>query len=153
MLGAWEGGEHGRWQQLPELERHRTPLSDHLLEVTAAWTPDYLLSPREHEMLFEKFEVLGTLAFLTVTATKDELEQSHGSQTSAGPNFVWSPTGRTAWHGETRTAILSDLEQPEFRVALLKAGFGGGNEDHLTLALKSVRRLMNRKRSVRSACR
>jgi hypothetical protein len=124
--------------------RHKTPLSDHLLEVTAAWTPDYLLSPREQEMLFEKFEVLGALAFLTVTATKDELEQSHSSQTSAGPNFVWSPIGRTAWHGETRAAILSDLVQPEFSVTLLKAGFGGGNEHHLTVALESMRRLMNR---------
>jgi hypothetical protein len=141
LLGAWAGGEPGRWKQLPGLENHKTPLSDHLHDVTAAWTADYTLSAREHTLLFEMFEVLGALAFLTLNVTKEKLEQTHGEQ-RFDRSFVWSPIGRAAWHSETRGVILSDLEQPELPAALLKAGFGRGDEDHLKLAVESMRRLM-----------
>ena len=141
LLGAWGGGENGRWQQLPGLERHKTPLSDHLHDVTMPWTADYTFAEREHTLLFEMFEVLGALAFLTLDSTKEQFEQIHG-QNPGTPNFVWSPVGRAAWHTETRSAILSDLEQPELREALLRAGFGQGDEDHLKLAVESMRRLM-----------
>jgi hypothetical protein len=140
LLTAWAGGEHGRWQQLAGLKNHKTPLSDHLHDVTMAWTADYTLSAREHTLLFEMFEVLGALAFLTLDATKEEFEQAHSQQGHG--KFVWSPIGRAAWHSETRGKILHDLEQPDLRAALLKAGFGRDDEDHLKLAIESMRRLM-----------
>jgi hypothetical protein len=141
LLGAWGGGGNDRWQQLPGLERRKTPLSDHLHDVTMPWTVDYTLAEREHTLLFEMFEVLGALAFLTLDSTKEQFEQIHG-QKPGNQNFAWSPVGRTAWHTETRSAILSDLEQPELCEALLKAGFGQSDEDHLKLAVESMRRLM-----------
>jgi hypothetical protein len=139
----WTGGENDRWQKLSGLSQHKTALSDHLHEVTIVWTADYTLGEQEHTPLFEMFEMFGALAFLTLNATKAELEEAHALQ-AADRNFVWSPIGRIAWHSEMRNVILTKLEQPEMRSALLAAGFGRGKEEHLKLAIESVTRLMGR---------
>ena len=55
-------------------------------------TADYTLAAREHTLLFEMFEVLGALAFLTLDSTKEQFEQIHG-QKPGNQNFAWSPVG------------------------------------------------------------
>jgi phosphoserine phosphatase len=142
LLGAWAGGEQNIWQQLKGLERRKTPLSDHLHDVLSGWTKDYLLAVREFTRLFEAFEVLGALAFITLRATKEELIAAHSA--TGQRDFVWSPIGRAAWDGEHRDAILASLEEPDTRRRLLDAGFARGDDQFLSLALESVRRLMGR---------
>lgn len=140
LLGAWAGGEPETWQQLEGQERKKTPLSDHLHDVLSGWTKDYLLTAREFTRLFETFEILGALAFITLDATKEALVAAHSA--TGQRNFVWSPIGRAAWDGDNRDAILASFEEAETRRRLLDAGFAKGDEQFLSLAIESVRRLM-----------
>jgi phosphoserine phosphatase len=142
LLGAWAGGEQKIWQQLKGLERRKTTLSDHLHDVLSDWTKDYLLAAREFTRLFEEFEVLGALTFITLRATKEDLIAAHSA--TGQRDFVWSPIGRAAWDDEHRDAILASLEEPDTRRRLLDAGFARGDDQFLSLALESVRRLMGR---------
>lgn len=142
LLGAWAGGEQRIWQQLEGLERRKTPLSDHLHDVLSAWARDYLLTAHEFTRLFETFEVLGALAFITLGTTKEDLAAAHNA--TGQHDFVWSPVGRAAWDGEHREAILASLEEAETRRRLLEAGFARGDDPFLTLATESVRRVIGR---------
>jgi hypothetical protein len=142
LLGAWAGGDKNIWQQLKGLEGRKTPLSDHLHDVLSDWTKDYLLAAREFTRLFEEFEVLGALTFITLRATKEDLIAAHSA--TGQQDFVSSPIGRAAWDDEHRDAILASLEEPDTRRRLLDAGFARGDDQFLSLALESVRRLMGR---------
>ena len=57
-------------------------------------------------------------------------------------DFVWSSIGRAAWDGEHRDAILASFEEPDTRRRLLDAGIARGDDQFLSLALESIRRLM-----------
>lgn len=142
LLGAWAGGEQQFWQKLEGLERRKTPLSDHLHEILSVWAKDYLLTAREFTRLFETFEVLGALAYITLGSTKEDLTAANSA--TGQRDFVWSPIGRAAWDGEHRDAILASFEEPDTRRRLLEAGFARGDDQFLSLALESVRRLMGR---------
>jgi hypothetical protein len=142
LLGAWAGGDENRWRQLKGLEGRKTPLSDHLHDVLSDWTKDYLLAAREFTRLFEEFEVLGALTFITLRATKEDLIAAHSA--TGQRDFVSSPIGRAAWDGEHRDAILASFEEPDTRRRLLDAGFARGDDQFLSLALESIRRLMGR---------
>lgn len=142
LLGAWAGGEQQFWQKLEGLERRKTPLSDHLHEILSGWAKDYLLTAREFTRLFETFEVLGALAYITLGSTKEDLTAANSA--TGQRDFVWSPIGRAAWDGEHRDAILASFEEPDTRRRLLEAGFARGDDQFLSLASESVRRLMGR---------
>jgi hypothetical protein len=142
LLGAWEGDEQQRWQNLEGFERRRTPLSDHLHDVLSGWAKDFLLTTREFTRLFETFEVLGALAYLTLEATKEGLISAHGA--TGQRDFVWSPVGRAAWDSEHRDAILASFQDAETRRRLLAAGFAKGDEQFLSEATESMRRLMRK---------
>jgi hypothetical protein len=141
FLHVWPGAENGRWHNLEGLGQRKTPLSDHLHDITADWTADYTLADQEHTLLFEMFEVLGSLAFLT-QATTAELKEA--AERDKNQPFIWSPVGRAAWDSENRSVILSQLEAPETRAELLQGGFGRGDEEHLKLSIENVRRIMAR---------
>ena len=128
--------------ELEGLERRKTPLSDHLHDVLSGWARDYQLTERGFTRLFETFETLGSLAFLTLKTTKEELTAAHGA--AAERNFVWSPVGRAAWDSEHREPILAWLGEAEPRQSLLEAGFAKGDAQFLSLAAESLSRLMGR---------
>lgn len=142
FLNAWAGSTQAAWNSLENMAQRRAPLSDHLHDITAEWTADYVFTKDEHSNLFETFEILGGLAFLTLHS-KNEFHEAHavGGQ---GRNFVWSPVGRVSWNTAARSEILADLAAPETNETLLKAGFGNGDAEHLELARESHLRLMSR---------
>jgi hypothetical protein len=57
FLGTWAGGENEIWRLLPDLEKRRTALSDHLHDVFQPWSADYLFAPASYIQLFEEFEL------------------------------------------------------------------------------------------------
>lgn len=143
LLGSWSGDDRDVWQQLEGFERRKTPLSDRLHDVSATWSGDYTLTNSEHTRLFEEFEVMGAIAFLTVTAEKVALQEAISSK-SGDRNFVWAPVGRTLWNSEVRSLIFTELEQGRKSAEILKAGFANKDLDYLTLSLESLRRIMGR---------
>src|SRR5690606_14840847 len=61
FLWSWAGGEQQLWQNLEGLEKRKTPLSDHLLEVMTEWKKSLVGVDGDFELLFERFEMMGAL--------------------------------------------------------------------------------------------
>jgi hypothetical protein len=70
--GYWLSEMAQHWKMLEGLERHKTPLSDHLHDVTQPLSLDIALAERDHTRLFELFETLTALAYLTVKASEED---------------------------------------------------------------------------------
>jgi SIR2-like domain len=69
FLWAWKGGENSHWQRLEGLDRHHTALSHHLLAVFSRWATSFVGVTPDFELLFERFEMLASLAYLEATDT------------------------------------------------------------------------------------
>jgi hypothetical protein len=140
LLTRWEGTENDPWKLLPGLEKRKTALSDHLHELFEGWTVDYLFTKGEYTGLFEGFETLGTLAYITLANDKATLQA-----TIQNPNrdFAWAPIGRAAWDGSVRRKILESWTG-SLQPLLLKAGFAHGDKEYLPLAIESIGRLASR---------
>jgi hypothetical protein len=143
FLGAWEGMSDNQWKSFPGLERHQTPLSDHLHDIFQNWTDHYVFVPDEFTRLFEEFELLAALAFTSLSADLKTLQDAAKGDGS-GRNFVWAPVGRVAWDTQNRGALFENLTRPEIATVLLKAGFARRDQAHLTEALGSLKRLFGR---------
>jgi hypothetical protein len=140
LLTRWEGTENDPWKLLPELGRRTTALSDHLHELFKGWTVDYLFTKGEYTSLFEHFELLGTLAYITLSNDKATLQ---AAIQSPNRDFVWAPIGRAAWDGHTSRPIL-DSWKGDLQPLLIKAGFAHGDHVYLPLAIESISRLASR---------
>jgi hypothetical protein len=138
LLTRWEGTENDPWKLLPGLDKRRTALSDHLHELFEGWTVDYLFTKGEYTTLFEHFELLGTLAYITLSNSKATLQAAIQSR-----DFVFAPIGRAAWDGRTSRTILESWKG-DLQPLLLKAGFAHGDQDYLPLAIESIGRLSSR---------
>jgi hypothetical protein len=132
LLTRWEGTENDPWKLLPGLDKRRTALSDHLHELFEGWTVDYLFIKGEYTTLFEHFELLGTLAYITLSNEKASFQ---AAIQNPGRDFVWSPIGRAAWDDRTSRTVLEDWKG-DLQPLLLKAGFAHGDQDYLPLALR-----------------
>jgi len=142
MLSAWEGGQKEIWQKLEGLERRKAPLSDHLHGQFGQWIKDYLFSKREYDETFATFEILADLAFLTARASKEDLQTA--LQSDDQRNFIWVPVGRSLLLSEMRDRTFAELERLEIKQSILKAGFGGGDDQWFTLALRNMRRFASK---------
>jgi hypothetical protein len=121
---------------LPGLDKRRTALSDP--ELFEGWTVDYLFTKGEYTTLFEHFELLGTLAYITLSNNKATLQAAIQSR-----DFVFAPIGRAAWDGRTSRTILESWKG-DLQPLLLKAGFANRDQDYLPLAIESIGRLSSR---------
>jgi hypothetical protein len=142
LLSAWAGGENETWRMLPDLEKRKTALSDHLHDVFQSWSHDYLFSPGSYTHLFEEFELLGSLAYITISNSKDMLQAAVNG--ASGSNFVWAPIGRVSWDGQTRRRILERWNLQEATEELTRAGFAPPDGEYFELALKSLNNLASR---------
>jgi hypothetical protein len=81
--------------------------------------------------LFEHFELLETLAYVTIS--NDEATLQAAIQ-SPDRGFVWAPIGRAAWDGRTCRPILESWKE-DLQPQPLKAGFAHGDKEYLPLAI------------------
>jgi hypothetical protein len=71
--------------------------------------------------VFERFEVLGSLAHLEQNKATDvvaELDQDR---------YVWIPMGRAAWHSQNCEKLIAEIQSGPMKAALVKAGFAQSN--------------------------
>jgi hypothetical protein len=127
---------------LPDLEKRKTALSDHLHQVFQSWSQDYLFSPGSYTHLFEEFELLGSLAFIALSNDKGTLQAAVNGP--SGSNFVWAPIGRVSWDGQTQRRILERWRLQEVTEELMRAGFAPSDGEYFDLALKSLSNLASR---------
>lgn len=132
FIWSWAGGEQQLWQQLEGLDRRKTPLSDHLLDLMTNWRKSFTGADANFELLFERFELMGSLAAFH---ENDEAELETRVQASATRNDVlaWMPIGRAGWHSTAARTLLQELEDESRIVDLLKAGFAKGSRRFLQL--------------------
>ncbi len=138
FLWTWAGGEQQLWQQLEGMDRRKTPLSDHLLEVMTHWRMSFTGVDSNFELLFDRFELMGSLAAFH---ENDEAQLEKAFEGSAVRNDVlaWMPIGRSGWHSAGARALLHELED-EARVAeLLKTGFAKGSRRFLQLFVENFK--------------
>ena len=142
FLSKWPGlQQKSWWDQIDGRQNPRTPLSDHLLEVFKEWGKSFVgLSP-DFELMFERFELLGSLA---------HLEQNKPTEVQAELNkrpphdYVWMPFGRPVWHSENREKLLAEIRSEPVKAALTKAGFAQRNPAFVDLFISNFERMIAR---------
>jgi hypothetical protein len=119
--------EHRIAGTLPGLERHHTPVSDHLVEVFRPWFTDLESDQESFERAFDRWEYLDGLVAYDLS--------------SRGGRGGWGPVGRFSWRGEYRTSRI-DVEIAEEIAAagaswpLLRAGLFAGDPTRLKESLE-----------------
>ncbi|HCW0582910.1 TPA: hypothetical protein OW434_001066, partial [Pseudomonas aeruginosa] len=129
------------WKELEGLDRRKTPLSDHLLEVMTNWRSSFAGVSAEFELMFERFELLAALAYLEENS-EASLEQAF-ADTPHGL-FARMPVGRVGWHDSSANALILELQSEATITALLDAGFARNSRRFLELSIESFKRYMNK---------
>jgi hypothetical protein len=131
FLGSWEGGGDSAWHLLEGLEKHRTPLSDHLFGLFERWAPRFAGLESDFRLLFDRFELLGSVSFFEENS-KEEIKEN-----LAAGRRMRMPCGRAAWYGPNGDKLMTELSTEPMKSALEKAGFGRGDEEFIVLALRN----------------
>lgn len=138
FLGAWEGTEADQWKNIEAHKRAKTALSDYLYVLFSKWSKRFLGLAPDFERLFERFEILGSLAHLeqnTLADVRDKL--------SAEPQDQWvrMPYGRSVWNTRLSDELLDEMKKKPFSKALIEAGFARKNYGFLELFLENFKRI------------
>ena len=134
---SWNGESNDYWQKIEGLERHKTALSDHLCGEFKKWGDSFLGVVSNFEQLYETWEILGSLVYCERYGV-EELQPK--SPEGAMQDFVWAPVGRSGWHDRTRSKIIRQIQNDEFKQVLLGAGFGKGKSEHLEASIGNLQR-------------
>jgi hypothetical protein len=140
----WDGGKRDVWNLLPKFDgqNRKTPLSDHLETLFREWLGSDIFLTMEFLSAFEEFELLGTLAFLSLNATEEDLARMGKDPT--GQHWVWAPLGKVGWHSAGSRPILAKWNAPDGQRVLLDAGFAQGNAEFFKRAMECIPKLLGR---------
>src|SRR3546814_651482 len=122
---------------LEGFDRRKTPLSDHLLEVMERWRKSFVSVDANFELLFERFELMGSLAAFHEN-DEQELEKAAGTIAARNDVLAWMPVGRSSWHGSTAKILLQELERGTHVAELLSSGFAKGSPRMLELFIQNL---------------
>ncbi len=135
-LWAWKGGDNDYWKHLEGLDRRKTSLSDHLLEVFREWRSSFAGIIACFERLFEQFEIMVSLTYIENTELS-ELEKVLAVRS----DYKWVPVGRSGSDASVGDQLLSEILSGELKKSLLEAGFGNGGAEFLEKAVENYRRM------------
>jgi hypothetical protein len=135
FLQRWSGvAQKTYWNQIDGKIRH-TPLSDRLLEIFTEWSKSFAgLSP-DFELMFERFEMLGALAFIEQSEKSTVLAELKNSP------FVWIPIGRAGWDSQNRQKLLAEIGSEPMKAALAEAGFAQADAAFVELFITNFKRM------------
>lgn len=143
FLWGWKGTEGDVWKLIEGLDRRRTPFSDHLLDVFSGWGKSFVGVLADFVMMYERFEVLGSLAHLERNP-KADIQAGLTAETQR-PG-AWMPVGRAGWDERNSKRLLSEIQAEPLKSALLKAGFAQGDPQFLALFIANFQRFAHRMR-------
>jgi hypothetical protein len=139
--GGWESSNPSLWKILEELKRKKTPLSEHLLNLTCGWSNKLLGIVDEFEKLFEIFELLGALVYFE-KYEKEVMNRNCGKENPNG--FLFMPVGRVGWDERRAEEILSEIQTTNLQMEILEANFAQRDEEILKLFIINFRRIAAR---------
>jgi hypothetical protein len=129
----WQGSEGHAWKQIEGLEQHKTPLSDYLLTLFTEWSKRFIGLTPDFELLFERFEMLGSLAHL-------ERNEKADIQQALARDWAWMPVGRIGWHENNAERLVSELRSEAMKAALAQAGFAKGDSEFVEVFIQNFER-------------
>ena len=136
FLQRWSGvSDKTYWNRIDGKNRH-TPLSDRLLGIFTEWSKSFVGLSSDFELMFERFEVLGSLAYLEPNKPTElvaELEKG---------DYAWVPIGRAGWHSQNREKLLTEIRSEPVKAALTKAGFAQRNPAFVGLFISNFERMV-----------
>lgn len=141
-LWTWEGSNKQLWQVLEGLENHKTPESDHLLDVYQDWGSSFAAGHHDFEYLFEMFEMLASITYVDNVT----IEQFDQASPDNGGKGVWCPLGRSGWHTGNFESIVREITADKLRNELIAAGFCNGDTAHLDKAIQNYASFSSRMR-------
>lgn len=138
FLSSWSAGGNEYWHGLEGVENHKTALSDHLCEIFGKWGDSHLGAVPDFQLLYETWEILGSLAYCECYSVEELKPKSPGS---AMGDFMSAPVGRSLWNDGTRNRVIRQIQSDELKQVLLEAGFGNGESEHLEEAIRNFQRI------------
>lgn len=136
FLWSWAGGEQQLWQYLEGLEKRKTPLSDHLLEVMTEWKKSFVGVDGDFELLFERFETMGALVAFEEN-DEARLEEAAKSVSARNDVLAWMPIGRAGWRSSSARVLLQELQDEAFALELLAAGYAKNSRRFIELFVQN----------------
>lgn len=144
FLQAWKGGDKDYWQHYAGLDKRlTTPLSDHLLGIMADWKSSFIGVEPNFELLFERFESLGSLAYFE---DNDEAELENALAARPHQIFARMPVGRIGWDSSSFNTIEQEFVHETTVLVLLNSGFAKGKRRVFELFLENFRRFSEQMR-------
>jgi hypothetical protein len=114
ISGFREGSLDERFRQLPGLDRHRTPISDHFFEALRPELERVLYMGNSFEEKFDRFEIFYSLIYA-------DLQRRQGGN-------AWGPIGRFGWNNRDITnELVQEVEALADQWPPLKAGLFSGS--------------------------
>jgi hypothetical protein len=141
FLDTWRGDDNNIWNIVAQTERRKTPLSDYLLARFNEWGSSFSGLVSDFELLFERFELLGSLAYLE--AEQEETLKS-ALTNPAVQGALPMPMGRIGWHSSNFERLISELKRDDIRERLCGAGFAQGKTSFIDLFISNAQRRASR---------
>lgn len=141
FLSAWKEAEHAAWHNMPGVVRKVSAFSDHLYDVMCQWKSSFVGVASNFELLFERFELLASLAYFESYEERYLEDRVRAKSTTP---LARMPVGRLGWHAESLKALVAELEASPQATALLAAGFAKGSPRFLALFIDNLRRYQSR---------
>lgn len=144
FLWAWKGTEREIWKQIEGLEQHKTPLSEHLLVLFSEWGKRFNGVTPDFGLMFERFEMLGSLAYLERNSKADVPQEL----AAGDPQQAWvrMPVGRSGWNSGNADTLVAEFQTEMTKASLIKSGFAQGDLEYLDLFIQNFRRIAGRMR-------
>lgn len=136
FLDAWSCAKH--WKILDGPSQRKTPLSDHLFSLTSSWWIDYDSLPNLHCHYFNMFELLGSLAFMSINNSTKNLKSALQKPSPT----IYVPVGRLSWQIHEKERYFSQIIERDFAKLLIEAGFSRGDVEHFEAAVGNIQRVM-----------
>lgn len=143
FLGTWKGNESDAWKQIEGFENLKTPLSDYLFALFSEWSKRFIGLAPDFSLMFERFEMLGSLAHLEQSA-KANIQQELANNPQNG--WTWMPVGRAGWHSGNADKLIAEMQVNPTRAAIIEAGFAQRDPEFIDLFIQNFRRIAGRMR-------
>lgn len=116
----WNGGHNDMWRQFEGLKDRKTALCDHLCDLFGHWGSSFCGLVPNSEVLFERFEMMASLAYLSGTPEEhiQAAVNKHGRH-----EYVAIPGGRICWDNSCREHLVQELKHEAMTKVLVDSAF------------------------------
>lgn len=134
----WQGGDQSTWRNLPDFERRRAPLADHIYAYFEQHSKAFLGAKRDITQTYLLSEVLPAIATLDHYAL-DNLEEKLVEENGRG--HFWAPVaGRMGWDHWPMRRLYEKFENGRLADEVASGGFGRGDTKIVLACLSHIKR-------------